>query len=276
MSASPSMNTDLYAAYPLKGKPPSAADFRPEEWAMRVKLAAAYRLVAHFGMTDMIYNHISAAVPGEEGHFLINPFGMHYSDIRASSLIKVDLEGKELSNPWADMGINLAGYVIHSAIHRHNPAIECVIHTHTPAGMAVSALQCGLLPISQTAMRFSKVAYHDYEGVAIDLDEQQRLVQDLGDAEVMILRNHGLLAVGATVQQAFNNIYRIERSCQSQIMAMSCNAPLITPEPAVVSRTNAQLAVQPSTTRGQKKPYGMLEWRALLHMLDKIDPSYRL
>jgi ribulose-5-phosphate 4-epimerase/fuculose-1-phosphate aldolase len=270
------MTPDLYAAYPLKGKPPSAADFSPAEWDMRIKVAAAYRLVAHFGMADMIYNHISAAVPGEEGHFLINPFGMHYSDIRASSLLKVDLDGREICNPWADMGINLAGYVIHSAIHRERPSIGCIIHTHTPAGMAVSALQCGLLPLTQTAMRFAQVAYHDYEGVAVDLDEQQRLVQDLGEAEVMVLRNHGLLAVGATVQQAFNNIYRIERSCQAQIMAMSCQSPLITPASAVVARTNEQLAVQPSTTKGEKKPYGMLEWRAMLHMLDKIDPSYRL
>lgn len=267
---------DLYATYPLKGKAPTQSDFAPEEWAMRVKVAASYRLVAHFGMTDMIYNHISAAVPGEEGAFLINPFGMHYTDICASSLLKVDLEGKELFNPWKDMGINMAGYVIHSAIHRAKPQITCVAHTHTPAGMAVSALECGLLPITQTAMRFSKVAYHDYEGVAVDLDEQKRLVADLGEAEVMILRNHGLLAVGASVEQAFNNIYRIERSCQAQIMAMSCNAPLITPAVPVIQRTNSQLSLQPSTsTPGPKKPYGILEWRALLRMLDKIDPSYR-
>lgn len=269
------MNTDIYSVYPLKGKPPVQTDFSAEEWGMRVKVAAAYRLVAHFGMTDMIYNHISASVPGEPGSFLINPFGMHYTDIRASSLLKVDLDGKELSNPWADMGINLAGYVIHSAIHRADPKAECVIHTHTPAGMAVAALECGLLPLSQTAMRFSKVAYHDYEGVAVDLDEQARLVKNLGDAEVMILRNHGLLAVGATVEQAFNNIYRIERSCQSQIMAMSCNSPLVTPEKTVITRTNQQLSTQPSTTKGEKKPYGILEWRAMLHMLDKLDPSYR-
>jgi ribulose-5-phosphate 4-epimerase/fuculose-1-phosphate aldolase len=267
--------TDIYSVYPLKDKPPTPSDFSPDEWAMRIKVAAAYRLVAHFGMTDMIYNHISAAVPGEMGHFLINPFGMHYTDIRASSLLKVDLEGQEISNPWADMGINLAGYVIHSAIHRHKPAAECVIHTHTPAGMAVASLECGLLPITQTAMRFSKVAYHDYEGVAVDLDEQARLVQNLGEAEVMVLRNHGLLAIGATVEQAFNNIYRIERSCQAQVMAMSCGSPLLTPPHDVIRRTNDQLSLQPSTTKGEKKPYGMLEWRAMLHMLDKIDPSYR-
>jgi ribulose-5-phosphate 4-epimerase/fuculose-1-phosphate aldolase len=270
------MTPDLYASYVLKGRPPQQHDFNPDEWAMRVKVAAAYRLVAHFGMADMIYNHISAAVPGEAGHFLINPFGMHYTDIRASSLLKVDLEGRELFNPWQDMGINKAGYVIHSAIHAAKPDLECVIHTHTPAGMAVSALACGLLPITQTAMRFGEVAYHDYEGVAVDVDERVRLVQHLGNAEVMILRNHGLLAVGATVEQAFNNIYRLERSCHTQILAMSCGSPIVTPPAQVITKTNEQLSLQPSTsTPGPKKPYGILEWRAMLHLLDKIDPSYR-
>jgi len=249
------------------------------EWRARVDLAACYRLVEIYGMADMMANHISMRVPGEDNAFLINPYGMMYEEMTASCLIKVDLDGNILAKPDfgdLDYGINKAGYVIHSAIHDARHDLACVIHTHTPDGMAVSALQCGLLPITQTAMRFGKVAYHDYEGVAVDEDERGRLVHDLGDAEVMILRNHGLLAVGQTVQQAFNNIYRIERSCRTQIKAMSCNSPLIVPDESVILRTNDQLRLQPSAdSPGRQKPYGVLEWPALLRMLDKKDPSYR-
>jgi len=252
------------------------AGFSQEEWEARVNLAACYRLVDHYDMCDMIYNHISLQVPGEPEAFLINPFGLMYSEITASSLLKVDIDGKVLYNPWSDYSINKAGYVIHSAIHAARHDVRCIVHTHTPNGMAVSALKCGLLPITQTAMRFGKVAYHDYEGVAVDEDERERLVADLGDCEVMILRNHGLLAVGATVQQAFNNIYRLERSCRAQILAMSCNTPLETPDPGVVARTNEQLRLQPSADApGTQKPYGILEWPAMLRMLDKKDPSYK-
>lgn len=250
--------------------------FGEKEWEARVNLAACYRLVDHYNMCDMIYNHISLRVPGEDGSFLINPFGLMYADITASSLLKVDLDGNILYNPWQEYSINKAGYVIHSAIHGALHDIDCVIHTHTPDGMAVSALQCGLLPITQTAMRFGRVAYHDYEGVAVEEEERERLVRDLGDAEVMILRNHGLLAVGQTVQQAFNNIYRIERACLTQIKAMSCNSPLVVPDQSVIEKTNSQLRLQPSADApGKQKPYGILEWPALLHMLDKKDPSYR-
>ncbi|RXN90250.1 class II aldolase [Achromobacter aloeverae] len=252
------------------------AQFSEKEWAARVNLAACYRLVDHYDMCDMVYNHISLRVPDEEGTFLINPFGMMYSEITASSLLKVDIDGNILYNPWEEYSINRAGYVIHSAIHGALHDVDCVLHTHTPDGMAVSALECGLLPITQTAMRFGKVAYHDYEGVAVDEDERERLVRDLGDAEVMILRNHGLLAIGRTVQQAFNNIYRIERACRTQIKAMSCNSPLIIPQKAVIQKTNDQLRLQPSADApGKQKPYGILEWPALLRMLDRIDPSFR-
>jgi ribulose-5-phosphate 4-epimerase/fuculose-1-phosphate aldolase len=248
----------------------------PAEWRTRVDLAACYRLVDLYGMTDLHLNHISARVPGSEEHFLINPFGMMYEEITASSLIKVDLDGKIVANPNADYGINLAGYVIHSAIHGARHDVGCVLHTHTNAGMAVSVLKCGLLPLTQTAMRWSKIAYHDFEGVAVELDERTGLVEDLGDCEVMILRNHGLLSVGQTIGQAFNNIYRLERACQTQLLAMACNSEMNVPPPAVIARSNAQLAVGPSPdAKGKKRPHGSLEWPALKRMLDRRDPSYK-
>jgi ribulose-5-phosphate 4-epimerase/fuculose-1-phosphate aldolase len=248
----------------------------PAEWRTRVDLAACYRLVDLYGMTDLHLNHISARVPGSQEHFLINPFGMMYEEITASSLIKVDLDGKIVANPNADYGINLAGYVIHSAIHGARHDVGCVLHTHTNAGMAVSVLKCGLLPLTQTAMRWSKIAYHDFEGVAVEVDERTRLVEDLGDCEVMILRNHGLLSVGQTIGQAFNNIYRLERACQTQLLAMACNSEMNVPPPAVIARSNAQLAVGPSPdAKGKKRPHGSLEWPALKRMLDRRDPSYK-
>jgi ribulose-5-phosphate 4-epimerase/fuculose-1-phosphate aldolase len=248
----------------------------PAEWRTRVDLAACYRLVDLYGMTDLHLNHISARVPGSQEHFLINPFGMMYEEITASSLIKVDLGGQIIANPNADYGINLAGYVIHSAIHGARHDVGCVLHTHTNAGMAVSVLKCGLLPLTQTAMRWSKIAYHDFEGVAVELDERTGLVEDLGDCEVMILRNHGLLSVGQTIGQAFNNIYRLERACQTQLLAMACNSEMNVPPPAVIARSNAQLAVGPSPdAKGKKRPHGSLEWPALKRMLDRRDPSYK-
>ncbi|MDH2237234.1 class II aldolase/adducin family protein [Pigmentiphaga sp. GD03639] len=240
------------------------------EWATRVDLAACYRLVAHFRMDDLIYNHISARVPGAHGHFLINPYGMAYEEITASSLIKIDLDGNVVDDGGQDYGVNHAGFVIHSAVHRARPEVDCVIHTHTPAGMAVSALECGLLPLSQTAMFFGRVAMHEYEGVVVDLGEQQRLVADLGDSQAMILRNHGLLTVGPSIAEAFTAMYWLERACQAQAMAMACNAPLHLPAPAVVELTNH--LYKPTTRR----PFGLLEWPALLRLLDRRDDSYRL
>jgi ribulose-5-phosphate 4-epimerase/fuculose-1-phosphate aldolase len=200
-------------------------------------------------MTDMIANHISSAVPDEEGHFLINPYGLLYTEITASNLLKVDLDGTVLGENVTGLQINRAGYVIHSAIHAARPDVGCVAHTHTPAGMAVSALQCGLLPITQTATRWSKIAYHDFE--------------------VMILRNHGLLTVGPTVPEAFNSLYRLELACKAQLMAMACNTPLVIPSDDVVALARSQWA--PGVTRR----YGMLEWPAMLRQLDAIDQSYR-
>jgi len=246
------------------------------EWQTRVDLAACYRLVDFYGMTDLHLNHISARVPGHENHFLINPFGMMYEEITASSLIKVDLDGKIIANSNPDYGINLAGYVIHSAIHAARPDVACVLHTHTNAGMAVSSLKCGLLPLTQTALRWDKIAYHDFEGVAVDVDERKRIVEDLGDCEVMILRNHGLLSVGTSIGQAFNSIYRLERACQTQLLAQACNTEISLPSPDSIAKANEQLRAMPSPdAKGRNRPHGTLEWPALKRMLDRRDPSYK-
>ena len=248
---------------PLKGR------VSVEEWKTRVELAACYRLVSLYGMTDMIANHISAMVPGEPNHYLINPYGMLYDEITASSLIKIDIDGNIIDRPNEDYGINRTGFVIHSAIHSVRPDAACIIHTHTRAGMTVSTLKCGLLPLTQTATRFAKVAYHHFEGISVDLSVQKSLQRDLGDAEVMILHNHGLLAVGPSIPEAFNSIYRLELACKVQVDAMACNAELIIPEPEVVAKANAQW--NPSVTRR----YGILEWPAMLRQLDKKDDSYK-
>ena len=239
-----------------------------EEWQKRVDLAAAYRLMDVYGMTEMSANHISTRVPGEENTFLINPYGMLYDEMHASCFVKVDLDGNILFNP-TELGINRAGFVIHGAIHRARHDVDCVIHTHTVAGMAVSAMKCGLLPVAQTSMKFAKIAYHDYEGVAINLDEQGRLVRDLGDQDAMILRNHGLLVVGASIPEAFNSIFRLERACQVQIAALSCQVELVKPPEEVVNESYRLYLP------GTRRPFGVLEWPALLRKLDRIDPSYR-
>ncbi|RSE95473.1 class II aldolase/adducin family protein [Achromobacter aegrifaciens] len=240
----------------------------PAERDTRIQLAACYRLVSHFGMSDLIYNHITARIPGPEGHLLINPYGMMYDEITASSLIRIDLDGNVLDNP-GEYGINAAGYVIHSAVHGARHDVQCVIHTHTRAGMAVSALQCGLLPLTQTAMRFAKIPYHDYESVAIDLDERARLVVDLGQSEAMILRNHGLLAAGPSIAQAFNTLYWLEMACKAQVDALAANRELCVPPPEVVEKT--WHLYQPTTRR----PFGELEWPAMLRLMDRKDPGYR-
>ena len=253
-----------------------AANIDPAEWETRVDLAACYRLVDLYGMTDLHLNHISARVPGNEEHFLINPFGMMYEEITASSLIKVDLKGNIIANQNPDYTVNLPGFVIHSAIHAARADAHAVMHLHSHDGQAVSAQKGGLLPITQTAMLVCKQLAHDFEGVVVDLDEQKRLTDNLGDSEVMILRNHGLLACGTSIGQAFNNIYRLERACQTQLMAMACNAGITMPPDAVIARSNAQLAIAPSPdAKGNKRPHGSLEWPALRRMLDRRDPSYR-
>jgi ribulose-5-phosphate 4-epimerase/fuculose-1-phosphate aldolase len=233
------------------------------EWRTRVELAACYRLVDRFGMTDLTYNHITARIPGTQDHLLINLYGLLYSEITASSLVKIDIEGNVLWKPETDYGLNVSGYVIHGAIHRARPDVSCIIHTHTRAGMAVSAMQCGLLPLTQTAMRFSgHIGYHDYEGPAIDLDEREGLVRHLGPHSAMVMRSHGLLACGPTIPQAFNTMYQLELSCRSQVDAMAARTELIVPGANIVEHT-AHL-YQPGTRR----PYGVLEWPAMLRLLD--------
>jgi ribulose-5-phosphate 4-epimerase/fuculose-1-phosphate aldolase len=252
---------------PLKGKVSAA------EWEARVDCACAYRLVRHFGMDDLIYNHISAKIAGTE-QFLLNPFGLMYDEICASALIKVDLSGKVLWEPEFPPGLpykfNPAGFVIHGAIHQAKPEVHCVIHTHSLAGMAVASLKKGLLPMTQTAMRFDKVAYHDYEGVVLEMGERERLLANLGDCEVMLLRNHGPLAVGRTVAQAFNNIYRIERACRAQLMAMNGADQIVLPPQEVIEKTHH--LYRPDTRR----PYGLLEWPAMRRLADRLDPSYKI
>jgi ribulose-5-phosphate 4-epimerase/fuculose-1-phosphate aldolase len=239
-----------------------------EEWQKRVDLAAVYRLMDVYGMTEMSANHISTRVPGEANAFLINPYGLLYDQMRASCFIKIDLEGNVLFNP-TELGINKAGFVIHSAIHGARHEVDCVIHTHTIAGMAVSAMKCGLLPLAQTAMRFAKIGYHDYEGVAVNLDERQRLVRDLGSHDAMILRNHGLLVVGASIPEAFYNIFKLERACQVQVAVLSCNTEITMPPEDVVNESYRMYLPQ------TRRPFGVLEWPALLAKLDQIDPSFR-
>jgi ribulose-5-phosphate 4-epimerase/fuculose-1-phosphate aldolase len=234
-----------------------------EEWQARLDLSACYRLVDAYGMTDLIYNHITARIPGSDDHLLINLYGLLYKEITASSLVKIDLEGNIIWKPDTDYGINKSGYVIHGAIHQTRPELKCVLHTHTPAGMAVAAMACGLLPMSQTSIRFhGHIGYHDYEGPAIDLAERERLVRDLGPHDAMIMRNHGLLTCGATIQQAFNTMYQLEMSCRAQVDAMAAGSGLTMPGENVLAHT-AHL-YQPGTRR----PYGVLEWPAMLRLLD--------
>jgi ribulose-5-phosphate 4-epimerase/fuculose-1-phosphate aldolase len=251
---------------------PMRASVTPAEWEARVTLAACYRLMALYEMSDMIANHVSMRVPDEADAFLINPYGMLYEEITASSLVKINHHGDILAKPdFGDLnyGINRAGFVIHSAIHEALPEIACVIHTHTWAGMAVSMLKDGLLPATQTAMRFAHISYHDYMGVVLDETEQESLIRDLGGNNAMILRNHGLLTVGRTVAEAFNAMHRLELSCKTQLAAQACGTPL-NPVPADVVEAT-YMNYQP----GVRRPYGVMEWPALLRKLDRLDPSYR-
>jgi len=244
----------------------------PEEWQARVDLAACYRLVDMYKMSDMMANHISARIPGEEDTYLINAYGMMYDEITASSLIKVDIKGNVITKPdfgELNYGVNRAGIVIHSAIHEARHDVGCVIHTHSWASMAVSSLECGLLPLTQTAMRFLKIRYHDYQGVVLNDEEKASLVADLGTAEALILRNHGALTVGRSIGEAFNWMHRLELSCYSQLAAMGCNTPFAKVSNEVLEETWNNY--QPGTRR----PYGLMEWPALLRKLDRTDPSYK-
>ncbi|MNN00376.1 Decarboxylase NovR [compost metagenome] len=238
-----------------------------EEWQLRVNLAACYRLVALYGWTDMVFTHISARVPGPEHHFLINPYGLMFDEITASNLIKVDMDGnKVLESPY---NANRAGFVIHSAIHDAREDIQCVLHTHTRAGVAVSAQECGILPISQqSTFVLSSLACHDYEGVALRDDEKPRLQADLGDKLFFLLRNHGLLTVGRTIADAFLHMYTFESTCQIQLSAQA-GGKLIEVDPRIIEGV-AEVAHKQTGGLG-----GEFLWPALLRKLDRIDTSYR-
>lgn len=241
------------------------------EWQARVDLAACYRLLALYGMTDLIYNHVTLRVPDHPEHFLINAYGMLYEEITASSLYKIDLEGNVILRPDNDFELNETGYVIHSAIHGARHDVACIIHTHTPSGMAVSAMECGLLPLTQTALRFhDDLAYHDYEGLALILDERDRLVRDLGSCNSMILRNHGLLTCGRSAAQALNLMYFLERACEAQVRAMATGTALRLIAPEISEN------FLPKDDSGGKRKAGepILEWEAMKRKLDRIDESY--
>jgi ribulose-5-phosphate 4-epimerase/fuculose-1-phosphate aldolase len=239
-----------------------------EEWQARIDLAAAYRLVAHYDWDDLIFTHLSARVPGPEHHFLINPYGMMFEEITSSSLVKINLLG-EIVSP-SHYFINPAGFTIHSAVHAAREDALCVIHLHTDYGIAVSAQKDGLLPISQQSLfALASLAYHEYEGLALNEDEKSRFVSDLGNKTNMILRNHGLLTVGKTAAEAFLSMYILERACRIQILAQSGRGTLLPVSEPILENVAAQLG---AVTVGQG---AQLAWPGLLRKLDRIDPSYR-
>ena len=240
----------------------------PDEWQLRVDLAACYRLIAMYGWDDLVFTHVSARVPGSEEHFLINAYGMLFEEMTASSLVKVDLAGqKVLESPYP---VNPAGFVIHSAVHEARPDVGCVLHTHTKAGVAVSTQRDGLLPISQTSLfPYATLAYHDYEGVALNDEEKPRLVADLGDNNALMLRNHGLLTTGATIADAFLMMYVFETACQIQVMAQSSGGELVHVPQPIVAGIQAQAE---AVTKGLG---GQLIWPGLLRKLDRADPTFR-
>lgn len=239
-----------------------------EEWELRVNLAACYRLIAMFGWDDLIFTHISARVPGPDDHFLINGYGLMFEEMTASSLVKVDLDGKiVLETPHI---INPAGFTIHSAIHAAREEAGCVLHTHTRSGVAVSAQAGGLLPLSQISLfPYSSLAYHDYEGIALNEDEKPRLVADLGDKNFLILRNHGLLTVGPTIPDAFLFMYALETACQIQLAALSGGVELVHVNGAIVDGIQAQVDAVLKGFGGE------LAWPGLLRKLDRKDSSFR-
>jgi len=239
-----------------------------EEWQARVDLAAAYRLVAHYGWDDLVFTHISARVPGPEHHFLVNPYGMLFEEISASSLVKVDLAGAAMmASPYP---VNPAGFVIHSAIHQARVDARCVLHLHTNEGIAVSIQSEGLEPLSQTSLfAVAGVGYHDYEGVALNEDEKPRLVADLGDHDFLILRNHGTLTTGRTIAEAFLAMYILQRACEIQVLAKAGGSELIQVPAPIVDGIRAQVS---QVTLGDG---GKLIWPALLRKLDRLDPSFR-
>jgi ribulose-5-phosphate 4-epimerase/fuculose-1-phosphate aldolase len=259
------------AAAPLQTRKSSLRDrVSPDEWQRRVDLAAAYRLVALYGWDDLIFTHLSVRVPGPDHHFLINPYQLMFEEITASSLVKIDTEGRPVEEtPYTT---NAAGFTIHSAIHMAREDAQAVIHLHTPYGQAVSAMAEGLLPHTQTAMvALPQVAFHEYEGIATDLEERERLVADLDEKNAMLLRNHGTLTVGATMAEAFLRMYFLERACEAQVHMLAAGRQnLHNPPQGSVQKVEDQTAGQTMGMIAEQ-----LAWPALLRKLDRIDPGFR-
>ena len=250
--------------------PAALAGVSDEEWRIRCDLAALYRLVAHHRWTDFVYTHISARLPGPDHHFLINQYGVLFHEMRASDLVKIDLHGNVVEDGSQSRRVNAAGFTIHSAIHMAREDLMCVVHTHTQAGIAVSAQEEGLLPISQHALKFyGRLAYHGYEGIALDTDERERLVRDLGAHKAMILRNHGLLMGGTSIPEAFLTTYMLERACAAQIAAQAGGQKLVYPPEEVCRHTAEQF-------RGQDNDehYSWM-WQSALRLIENDRPDYR-
>ncbi|PVB61286.1 class II aldolase/adducin family protein [Labrenzia sp. 011] len=246
-----------------------SGDVSKAEYETRVELAACYRLAAHFRMSDLIYTHITAKVPGEPGHFLINPYGYMWEEITASSLVKIDVEGNKVCD--SPNRVNPAGFTIHSAVHRARGDAAWVMHTHTRAGVAVSSLKEGLLPLNQIALQFyGRIGYHDYEGIALDLEERERIVESLGAYPALILRNHGLLTVGESAGQMFSNMFYLDRACEIQQSTLSMGLPLAQigdTLAAHVTRQYDQMAFDDGDL--------LLEWDAMMRLADRIDTGFR-
>jgi ribulose-5-phosphate 4-epimerase/fuculose-1-phosphate aldolase len=238
----------------------------------RVDLAAAYRLIHRLGMDDSIYTHISVRLPGTHDRFLINPYGMRFDEVTASNLVTVDIDGKVIDDPLG-LGINPAGFTIHSAIHMARPDVVCVLHTHTVAGVAVSSLKCGVLALNQWSAQFAgRLAYHDFEGIALDLDERSRLINDLGTKNVLVLRNHGMLTCGRSVAEAFKLMHNLERSCKAQLAIQASGAEINTISEKIALHTADQYTKGYEKIETEGKPDG--EWAAFKRMLEKTDADY--
>jgi len=264
-----------YATYPSVRDHVSS-----EEWALRVDLAACYRLVAMFGWNDYIFTHISVRLPGNERHYLINPFGLFFDEITASSLVKIDKDGEILLDETG-LGYNVGGYVIHGAVHEARDDAHCVIHLHTSEGVAVSGQKNGLLPLNQDSLSLmNDIAYHDFEGIALDTDERERLIDHVGDNNCVILRNHGLLTLGPTVAAAFSKMYALQKACTIQVMTLAGGVELGFPSQAAQDKVREQTAGRrtPGSAQGgatnRVSPVD-LAWQGFLRKLDKVDTSYK-
>ncbi len=238
-----------------------------EEYEIRVQLAACYRLMHKCAMTDLIFTHVAARLPGNDGNFLLNPYGLLFNEITASSLVEVDVEGTVVSG--GEWGANWAGFIIHGAVLGARPDVQCSLHTHTRAGVALSMLECGVLPISQHAMAFhNRIGYHDYGAFANESEECAEMAAALGDHNAMVMRNHGLLTTGKTVAEAFISMFNLEISCKTQLDAMATGSPLVYPSEAALEHVATWFENKPSTGKN-------IAWEALIRELDRDDPSFR-